>query len=207
VEVLESLEAGTPDTHAMQVAQLTLSDTMLRMRFRTTDLFSAAMDNKVSDPDVPTPIFELWNSEVGVRSVGFRAGIFRMVDGLSLPYWSDHTNVRWIHRGSSERIHDEMETAYATLAETAKQVAECYATLRFIMLEEPAYDIIDGLDVSNRVKVKAKELWALMPADTQLVATSVVDAIALAAQAEPTLELQADVELKASQLMHSLAKA
>lgn len=205
LELVTDIRKHAGDFASMPVLSWWVTDTGMRIRFYAVEDTLAAfmhLDDQALMNE-PIPMIEVWNSEVGRRRVGMRAGLFRLVSGTGLCCWSDRTEFGWIHRGSSTRIADGVKGAFSSLFETAKEVIEVYKAAMDVDIDDPeAYlGAVLARKVPDKVLAQAKEALQDPTTTPGGSLASVVDAIALAAQRTLDLFTQEEIENLASQVM------
>ena len=102
-----------------QVIDFRLHDNAMRLRF-TTEKIDRIELNK------PIPMFEVWNSEVGLRSTGLRAGAWKLVCFNGLTTFEKRKDFSWRHYGDSTRIRQGVDDALHTLEADANGILRQY---------------------------------------------------------------------------------
>lgn len=102
-----------------QVLDFRLQDNAMRLRF-TTEPMDRIELNK------PVKMFEVWNSEVGLRSTGIRAGIWKLVCFNGLSTYKDKQEMKWRHYGDVSRIRQGVDDALHTLEADANGILRQY---------------------------------------------------------------------------------
>ena len=165
----------------------------------------------------PLKIGELWNSEIGLSSVRFMAGIWlpRCMNGMAS--WSDHSEWKWFHRcgGSGadhrSRISKGLSQALDSARIQASGVVERYEQAMEVFIND-AHLLLETWGKSSLTKTQvraAKEALVspvacgvpmLRGASDASLAT-VVDAVTFAAQGEADMFRQREMERAAASIM------
>jgi hypothetical protein len=156
----------------------------------------------------PVPMIEAWNSEVGLRRVGLRAGIWRLSCGNALGTWDDRGEANWIHRGSSVRIRYGVTKAFELVQKEAEAVLEAYHEAGTIPVEDIMTWLRDQLSdkLSDRVLENTRKALDHPTTSPGSTLASAVDALTLAAQEETDLFVQYEVEQAAARVLHDTLK-
>jgi hypothetical protein len=207
LELVSDILDYAGDFSAMPVISCWVSDQGMRIRFYAIDPTVAAFMNL--DPDSllnePIPMIEVWNSEVGRRRIGMRAGLYRVVSATGLTAWSDKQEFSWIHRGKSTRISDGFRSAFSSLLETAQDVIAVYKEAMTIDIDDAEAYLVAVLGKHGASDSTIKHAKTFLAEDATITPggtlASVVDAIALAAQKTCDLFMEEEIEKIASLVM------
>ncbi|NBO55131.1 MAG: hypothetical protein EBU84_11185 [Actinobacteria bacterium] len=202
LEFVQSILENSEGYGQLPVLNWRLTDSGMRIRFLGMEELVYAMANFDESiiKDEPMPMIECWNSEVGRRRVGFRAGLYVHEKHVSFPHWNKMTEFGWIHRGETNRIRQGVRHAFSDLCSSAMEVVEAYKEAKDVGIEHP----IEWLE--NQLKDQMSErrcraaVKALRESQTTSLA-SAVDAIAGLAGEEDDLYDQEDVENVASRVL------
>lgn len=206
LELVEDIIAHAGEFSSLPVISCHVTDTGMRIRFCALDMTLAAFAHLSDDAlmNEPIPMIEVWNSEVGKRRVGMRAGLYRTVSATGLTCWSDKQEYGWIHRGKSTRIAKGVRGAFEALMETAAEVIEVYKGAMNITIDDPEAYLVAVLTrhAAPEALVKAAKVTLKDPTVSSMdTLAGVVDAIALAAQHTSDLYQQEEGERTASQVL------
>lgn len=183
-------EKGSTSYAVMPVLGWNLTDERMRLRFCGVDPAHAAFAAVLSagSPYMdgePMPVFEIHNSEVGMRRVVVRAGVFLADKGVFIGAYGLGAENTWTHRGNINRIRGEMKLAVENILAEAHAVCEAYRDAEDIEVED-AYTFlnkqIEG-QVPKALATKITETLASQVAVKNLSPTS--------ATAQPGSALQA----------------
>lgn len=72
------------------------------------------------------PVVELWNSEVGQRSVVLSSGLYNLRTESVVAHWASTGSKTWIHRGNPDRIAKELQAAFSTMFKAADDIRDMY---------------------------------------------------------------------------------
>ena len=198
--------------HAGELADLPIvsaivTDSILRLRFAVLDQSDRLALLVGQDPLAyrPVQMIEAWNSEVGLRKVILRAGLWRPICTNSVCHWSDKHEYSWIHRGKSARIKTGVSDAFVNLTTSANEVVTAYLKAKSVEIGDVGDWLAKKLGengVSERV-IGAAKLAVTDPSTTEgtTLATG-IDAITFAARSEELIA-QDDLERLAAQLLHA----
>lgn len=183
-----------------------VSDTAMRLRFLGVDEPLAIMrqwDQSLMLSE-PLPMIEAWNSEVGCRRVGLRGGMFRLICSNGMGHWDDQKEYNWIHRGDSSRIQQGVQSAFTDLLTTANGVVDAYKRAMDVAIDDAfswMQQELNRAEVSEKVAMAAAD--ALMDPTTTPggCLASVVDAVTFAAQKQPDIMGQYEVERVAARML------
>jgi hypothetical protein len=174
-----------------------LSDTALRLRF-------AGCDTAQVELKTPIPMIEAWNSEVGLRRVGLRGGMWRLICTNGMGHWDEKREWSWIHRGDATRIRDGVSGAFEDLLVAARGVVSAYQQALSISIDN-AFAWMEAELSRAQMPDRAVQAAQLALADPTVTPganlASVVDAITLIAQNEVDVFDQYEVERAAAQVM------
>jgi hypothetical protein len=207
LEFVQDILDNAGEYSNLPVVDWRVSDSGMRIRFAAMDsaFFGFANLDQSVLLEEPLPMVEAWNSEVGRRRVGLRAGMWRLASTSGLGHWNAVTEYNWTHRGRTSRIQTGVQTAYSNLFSSANEVILAYQEARSITIDNAEVWMEQELklmpDVPKRVIVAS--ISALTDPTTTKggVLASVVDAITLAAQSETDIFSQHDIERAASRLL------
>lgn len=206
LRLVEDIRAHAGEFSSLPVISCHVSDTGMRIRFCALDETLAAFAHLANDALMyePIPMIEVWNSEVGRRRVGMRAGIYRTVSATGLTCWSDKKEFGWIHRGKATRISKGVKEAFRDLTKTAAEVLRVYKRAMEIEIDDAEAYLLAVLTkrrASDTLLHHAREALRDPTVSSTVTLAGVVDAIALAAQHLPDIYSQEEVEREASQVM------
>lgn len=127
-DFVKSMIDNAGEYAALPVLSWQVSDSAMRVRFSNIEenLFVFRHFDRGQLDKTPVPMVEAWNSEVGRRRIGLRAGLYFLADGGCIPHWDDRREWSWVHRGSSDRISDGIASAFADLQAAAEAVKEAF---------------------------------------------------------------------------------
>jgi len=175
-----------------------VSDTVMRLRF-------AGCEKNEIDLDTPVPMVEAWNSEVGMRRVGLRGGMWKLICTNGMGHWDERKEWNWIHRGDASRIQDGVRSAFEDLLTQAKGVVSAYQQAldvsiddAFVWMEE---EMTRGAKAPERVIQGAQKALTDSMVTPGAGLASVVDAITLIAQDENDVLQQYELERLAAQVL------
>jgi hypothetical protein len=187
--------------HAGEFASLPVldwhvSDAVMRLRFAGTAEGQLELDK-------PVPMLETWNSEVGLRRVGLRGGMWKLTCTNGMGHWDERKEWNWIHRGDSSRIQSGVRSAFQDLLVSASGVVDAYDRALDVAIDDAFAWVNEEL---NRTRVPERIIGAAQKALHDPLTTpggslaSVVDAITLIAQEEDILG-QYEIERAAANIM------
>jgi len=212
-QAVDALLANAPELAGASVLDFRVTDVGFRARI-------AGVPEDQIELNVPIPMFQLWNSEVGMRRTGLTGGMWKLWCTNGCGTWSDRAEFHWRHYGNSQRIEDGMSGAvrelrvansgvlseYRRALDTVVDDLEDLITreLRREKVSQPRIDA--AIKLLEHETVDPTELWTDRSSDRprELVRGSVasaVDAVTLAAQDFGLFE-QAEMERGASRMMH-----
>ena len=207
LEFVQDMLDHAEDYSELPVLDWRVTDTGMRLRFAAIDAPTAVLRHW--DPsallDQPIPMIEAWNSEVGCRRVGLRGGMWRLVCTNGMGHWDDNREWKWIHRGKASRIQDGVRSAFEDLFTTANGVVDAYKTALDVSIDD-AYLWMER-ELTKGGRATKKQITASQAGLTHPTTSaggtlgSVVDAITLAAQSEPDIFSQYELERTASYAM------
>lgn len=186
LELVTDIMENAQEFASMPVISCHVTDYGMRVRFYAIEQTLATFMHFDKDAllNEPIPMIEMWNSEVGRRRVGFRAGLYRVVSATGLTCWSDRQEISWTHRGRSKRIVDGVRSSFADLVATARVVIKVYKRAIEVPVDDPEEYLVA---VAEKYKIGPSHLKSCKVALADPTTTpggtlaSVVDAIALAA--------------------------
>jgi hypothetical protein len=128
-----------------------VSDSAMRVRFSNIEenLFVFRHFDRGELDKTPVPMVEAWNSEVGRRRIGLRAGLYFLADGGCIPHWDDRREWSWVHRGSSDRISDGIANAFTDLKVAADAVKEAYEQSEKVNIDDVFAWLVTHLKASR----------------------------------------------------------
>lgn len=226
---------------ALPVMDWVLTDERMRIRFCGVDpahaAFAAVLGQGSPFMDgEPMPVFEVHNSEVGMRRVVIRAGVFLADKGVFIGAYGLASESSWTHRGNVGRIRKQLNTTISDILEEANDVCEAYKNAEVVELED-AYEFVKKHVEASVTKSQAKEITETLAAQvavknlspTQQSANTaqpgsalqaalaslktatlaeVCDAVATVAKKSTDLSTQYDLEKLAATILHrGLAQA
>lgn len=213
LQFVQDILDNAADFAEKPVVAFHLGDAAMRLRFLGVDAATAVLRHWDEGLmlNEPFPMVEAWNSEIGCRRVGLRAGMFKLICSNGLGHWDDRKEYNWIHRGDASRIQNGVDSAFRDLLTTANGVVEAYKKAADTAIDDAFAWMqaeLEKAEVSERV-VNAANAALLDPTTTPGgCLASVVDAISLAAQKESDILAQYEVERVASRtLQRGLAQA
>lgn len=179
---------------SMPILGARVTDTGMRIRFAGTEF-------NPKDPDIERPVsmIECWNSEVGRRKVGVRGGAYHLRSGHALTHWNRRKEYSWVHRGSTKRIKDEVNSSFADLVRTASEVLEAYESASSILVEDPREWV--GSVLGRFTTEKEVEHVQARLENKPCSLAMVVDAIAIRALFSPGIFDQSEMEAIAAQVL------
>lgn len=204
---VEDILSNAGDLNQMPVVDWKVSDQGMRIRFAGMDdgVFTVGQLIPQAALDEPIAMVEAWNSEVGVRRVGLRGGLYRLSTLAGIGHWNSLTEYNWIHRGSSSRIQQGVTVAFRNLFTTAEEVIAAYRRSRNISVSNAEGWMkkeLKALKVAERIIENAvKALAHPNVSKYEGMLSSVVDAIAIAARSEQDMVDQYEIERIASNLL------
>jgi len=194
--VEDLLESGG-DYVNMPILDWRVGDRGMRLRF-------AGCERSEIEVNKPTPMLEAWNSEVGLRKVVLRGGIWEWSCTNGMGHWDERVDFSWIHRGDMRRIQNGVKDAFQNLLTTAHGIVGVYEEALNISIDNAFEWLAQELVAAKQPEriVKAAQAALGHPTTTPGgMLASAVDAITLVAQDEKTLWEQADVEKAASRIL------
>jgi hypothetical protein len=180
----------------MPVMDWRVEDSAMRLRF-------AGCPASEIEPNKAIPMVEGWNSEVGLRRVGLRGGMWKLICTNGMGHWQDRTEYNWIHRGSAERIRKGVQSAFQNILTTANGVVAAYNDALKIGIDD-AYRFMEAElegKVPERVINDAKAALKAPEVTPRGLLASVVDAITWVAQNEVEMLQQFEVERAAAEVL------
>ena len=190
LEFVQALLDHSEHFAEMPVLDWRVTDSAMRLRFSAIDEPLAVLRHWDQGAllDEPVPMVECWNSEVGLRRVGLRGGMWKMVCTNGMGHWDDRREWNWIHRGDSERIRQGVRTAYQDVLTSANGVVDAYKDALDVAID----DAFAWLEQEVRASGKGSDriITAAQKGLTHPTTTpggslaSVVDALTLVAQEE-----------------------
>lgn len=207
LEFVTDLVQHAGDLALLPVANVRITDGTMRIRFVQLDATDRLALLSGDDPAMyrPMHMIEAWNSEVGLKKVGLRAGLMRVACMNSVCHWSEKTEFNWIHRGSSDRIKIAVGSAFGGLVASADEVVTAYLQAKEIDIADPEAWLrtkLEKAEVADRIIIKCQKALTDPTTTPDRKLASVIDAITLAAQSEEIL-VQDDLERTAAKLMYA----
>lgn len=199
---VEDLLANAGELRDLPVAQFTLSDAGMRLRFLGVPKDEVTLRT-------PVPMIEAWNSEVGRRRVGLIGGMWKLVCTNGMGTWDRKSEWHWRHYGEGDRIARGVRSAMDEIGTASSQVLTAYDTALSVGIDNAFAFMEEQMRGEATTPFIARAIAAL---DHETVTpgrtlASVIDAITLEAQ-EEDLFTQAGMEaLAADILRRGLAKA
>lgn len=197
LQFVEDMLSHAGEFASLPVLNWNVTDSVMRIRF-------AGCENGQIELNKAVPMVEAWNSEVGLRRVGLRGGMFKLICTNGMGHWDEKKEWNWIHRGDSERIQVGVRSAFEDLLTSANGVVDAYQKA----LETSIDDAFRWLEVEmNRGEATKRSVVSAQMALNDPTTTpggnlaSVVDAITLIAQDEGDLIAQLELEMLASNIL------
>ena len=181
----------------LPVVEFKLMDSAMRLRFAGNEDASAISLRE------PIPMVEAWNSEVGRRRVGLRAGMWKLICTNGMGSWNQKSEYNWIHRGNSKRISDGVGSAFADILTEANGVVESYQRALLTSIDSVALFIEKtiGEFLTGEQLIKAQNALNHSTATTHDTLAAAVDAVTLIAQDESSMFDQYELEKLAASMM------
>lgn len=181
----------------MPVLDFKLSDSYFRLRIADSPSGELPLHQ-------PVPMFELWNSEVGLRRVGLRGGLFKLVCTNGAGHWDDKTEYNWIHRGSADRIKSGVRSAFENVRVASSGVLDAYNRALDVGIDNAYQWLEESLLGAGVSAARTEEIKVALTHETTtpgLNLASCIDAVTLIAQ-QDDLAGQYELERIASSLLH-----
>ena len=197
LQFVEDLLDNAGDFAQYPVLDWKVSDSVMRLRF-------AGCGETGIELNKPVPMLECWNSEVGMRRVGLRGGMFKLVCTNGCGHWDDKKEFSWIHRGDSSRIQNGVKNAFEDLLVSAKGVVNAYQQALDVSVD----DMFAWMEREmNKGEASTRQVIAAQTALNHPTTTpgatlaSAVDAITLIAQDESDLIASYELERLAAEIL------
>ena len=197
LQFVEDMLSHAGEFASLPVLHWTVTDSVMRIRF-------AGCEGGQIELNKATPMIEAWNSEVGLRRVGLRGGMFKLVCTNGMGHWDEKKEWNWIHSGNADRIQVGVRSAFEDLLVSARGVVDAYQTA----LDTSIDDAFRWMEMEmGRGEVSQRTVVAAQMALNDPTTTpggklaSVVDAITLIAQEEGDLIQQYELEKLASSIL------
>lgn len=183
---------GNVSYSTMPVLEWVLSDERMRMRFCGVDPAHAAFAAVLSagSPFLdgePMPVFEIHNSEVGMRRVVIRAGVFLADKGVFIGAYGLGGETSWTHRGNVGRIRHQLKSAIEDILTEANAVCEAYREAGEIEIED-AYTFLQKQIEHQVPKSVAQTITETLASQVAVKALSPVQQLANVAQPGSALQ-------------------
>jgi hypothetical protein len=173
----------------------------MRLRFASQ---AGGADLIRENPHDPIPLVEAWNSEVGMRRVVLRAGMWKLICTNGMGSWKESTEYNWIHKGNSSRIKEGVRDAFTNLLTTSNGVVDAYKNALHISVDN-AFEWMEaqlrGQKMPDRVIIGAQKALTHPTTTPGGRLASVIDAITLVAQDEADIFDQYEVERSAARIL------
>jgi len=188
------------ETRVKPVLSWTVTDNVMRLRFSTIDELEKVMAQFDNDyyHKHPIPVFDMWNSETGCRSVVMKSGLYHVVKQTGLGFWSERGNVSWPHQGSSFRLPSNVTARLAEVTGAADELLQAYSQASTVIVEDPKGWVASRLskypNVPDRVLAAVKKALDNDAMTTDNSLSAVVDAVTLAAKEERDITFQETLE-------------
>lgn len=197
LEFVEDLLNNAGALRELPVLDWRVTDGAMRLRFAGEPVEHLEINK-------PMPMIEGWNSEVGLRRIGLRGGMFKLVCTNGMGHWADRTEHSWIHRGDPERIRNGVAQAYTNLQTAASGVLDAYQDALSIQIDNAFLWMeaeLNNQRVPERVITSAQKALHDPTTTPGGLLASVIDAVTLVAQDEIDLLEQHKLEKIASNMM------
>ena len=203
LQFVEDILANAGEFANLPVVDWKVTDGLMRLRFTGCNAESVELKK-------PAPLIEAWNSEIGLRRVGLRGGMFKLVCTNGAGHWDEKQEFNWRHSGQTERIQRGVQGAFENLITSAKGVVNAYQQALSISIDD-AYkwmeqELARG-EVSQRIQVEAAGGMRDPTTTPGNTLASVIDAVTLIAQKEDLLEQYALEQLASNMLRRGLGQA
>jgi hypothetical protein len=216
IDLLEMFLAA-PELRDLPVIEAKVTADLMRIRFLLNPADAALFDpttGRIRNPtgshntalDLPIPMGELWNGEIGNAAVRFQYGTYfvRCLNGLG-GYGGDGASWRWNHTGGDERgqrIQEGLAGAIQSARIAANGQVEDYKAATEIAIDN-AFDLLDawGTDLTDEQRHRSKDAMQDETSWPGKRLASLIDGITLAAQAETDPIKQRDMEAFAARLL------
>lgn len=194
LEFVQDLLDNAGSLTARPVIDLRVTDGAMRLRFAADEI----------ELHKPVRMFEAWNSEVGMRRVGLRGGMWKLVCTNGMGNWDGKSEYNWIHRGDADRIRRGVQSAVDNIATSAAGVVEAYQRAMNVAIDD-AYQWLErelGMFQFTQERVdKAKQALTDPTTTPGFTLASAVDSVTLIAQQETDLFLQEQMEQAAAKML------
>ena len=194
LDFVQNLLDTAPELAQMNVLQFDLSDTGMRLRF----------GGEIQELRTPVPMVEAWNSEVGRRRTGLLGGMFRLICTNGAGSWDKKSEFHWRHYGATERISAGVRSAMTEIQTAGSGIVEAYTRSLDIAIDDALAWMEQELGLagaSNAQVARARTAFTDPTTTSGGLLASVVDAVTLAAQDEPSLFDQAEMEAYGSRIL------
>ena len=197
LQFVEDMLSHGGEFASLPVLNWNVTDSVMRIRF-------AGCEGNQIELNKAVPMVEAWNSEVGLRRVGLRGGMFKLICTNGMGHWDDKKEWNWIHSGDAKRIQIGVKSAFEDLLVSARGVVDAYQQA----LETSIEDAFRWMEIEmNKGEATKRSVVSAQMALTDASTTpggklaSVVDAITLIAQDEGDLIAQLELEMLASNIL------
>ena len=194
LEFVQDLLDNAGSLTARPVIDLRVTDGAMRLRFAADEI----------ELHKPVRMFEAWNSEVGMRRVGLRGGMWKLVCTNGMGNWDGKSEYNWIHRGDADRIRRGVQSAIENIATSAAGVVAAYQRAMDVAIDDAYLWLERELGIfqftQDRID-KAKQALTDPTTTPGFTLASAVDSVTLIAQQEPDLFMQEQMEQVASKML------
>lgn len=192
---VEDLLAHGDSLTSKPVVEFMVTDSAMRLRFALDEI----------ELRTPVRMFEAWNSEVGLRRVGLRGGLWKLICTNGMGGWDNNTEYNWVHRGSADRIRRGVASAMQNLSVTASGVVDAYKKALDVAIED-AYVWMERellmMQVSGDRADRVKQALTDPTTTPGFTLASAVDSLTLVAQQENDIFVQEALESAAAKMLH-----
>ena len=208
----------TPELRELPIIESHITPDLMRLRFLLNPEDAVLFDpitGKLRNPtnshfvglDLPIPMGELFNGEVGNAAVRFNYGTYfiRCLNGLG-GYGGDNASWRWNHSGGDERA-DKIKNGLAGAVASARVLAsgqvEDYKAATEVGVDN-AFALLDAwgeTDLTGDQLQRAKDAMQDETTTPGKKLASVVDGLTLAAQSETDILRQRSMEAFAARIL------
>ena len=196
LDFVQDLLDNAPDLATMPVLDFRVGDTGMRVRF------SGVPQNEI-ELNVPVPMLEAWNSEVGRRRTVLQGGMWKLWCTNGCGTWESDSEFAWRHFGNTERISDGVASAIHEIRTSASGVVDAYTSALDVAIDDAFAFMERELKREGLTKAQIAASQAGLEHETTTAGgclASTVDAVTLIAQ-EFDLFTQADMERAAGRMM------
>lgn len=194
LEFVQDLLDNANELTAKPVIDFCVTDGAMRLRFAADEI----------ELHKPVRMFEAWNSEVGLRRVGLRGGMWKLVCTNGMGNWDDTAEYNWIHRGNAERIRSGVQSAVTNLSTSAAGVVDAYKRAMDVAIDDAYVWMERELNMlqftQDRIN-KAKQALTDPTTTPGFTLASAVDSVTLIAQQETDLFVQEQMEHIAAKML------